>query len=215
MKFLQIQHKEVILEPLHGTDHLQWQAKQQNVLVNGSGGTSRNTQMQQSPISVMSQDQLMVQRMLLLMKLMTRLGRGVSPPILKSFLRGRSAVFLRDPCFLQLSGYDTANNQLCPLRDPDKAKATLPVLICICSARLKQRMAYYFLLEPVASWRCQSRLCVTVQLFKMNWSSSKQIRSWKYPWTVLSGPCSIQHATHLLSCWLWTFWLAVTRGFFS
>jgi hypothetical protein len=188
------------LEPLHGTDHLQWQAKQQNVLVNGSGGTSRNTQMQQSPISVMSQDQLMVQRMLLLMKLMTRLGRGVSPPILKSFLRSRSAVFLQDPCFLQLSGYDTANKQLCPLSDPDEAKATLPVLICICSARLKQRMAYYFLLEPVASWRCQSRLCVTVQLFKMNWSSSKQIRSWKYPWSMLSGPYGIQHATHLLSC---------------
>ncbi len=79
--------------------YLQWQAQQQNTLVNGSGGTSRNTQMQQSPISVMSQDQLMVQRMLLLTKLMTRLGRGVSPPILKRFLRSRSAVLLQDLAF--------------------------------------------------------------------------------------------------------------------
>jgi hypothetical protein len=34
---------------------------------------------------------------------------------------------LTRPCFLQLHGYDTANNQLCILSDPNQAKATLPV----------------------------------------------------------------------------------------
>jgi hypothetical protein len=34
---------------------------------------------------------------------------------------------LMRPCFLQLYGYDTANNQLCILSDPDQAKASLPV----------------------------------------------------------------------------------------
>jgi hypothetical protein len=61
-------------------------------------GTPRNTQTQQSPISVMSQGQ----RMLQLMKLMARLGHRVSPPVLKRLLRSRSVALLPGPYFLHL-----------------------------------------------------------------------------------------------------------------
>jgi hypothetical protein len=65
-------------------------------------GTPRNTKTLQSPISVMSQGQLMGQRMLQLMKLMARLGHRVSPPVLKRLLRSRSVASLPGPYFLCL-----------------------------------------------------------------------------------------------------------------